>query len=41
MKPCRSVTARCLTSSLNKPMKGHFAKADVAAKKYLREFRCR
>ena len=25
--------------SLNKPMKGHFAKADTAAKKYLREFR--
>ncbi len=25
--------------SLNKPEKGHFAKADVAAKKYLREFR--
>ena len=25
--------------SLNKPQKGHFAKADVAAKKYLREFR--
>ena len=25
--------------SLNKPMKGHFAKADIAAKKYLREFR--
>ena len=25
--------------SLNKPMKGHFAKADVANKKYLREFR--
>lgn len=24
---------------LNKPMKGHFAKADVAAKKYLKEFR--
>lgn len=24
---------------LNKPMKGHFAKADVAAKKFLREFR--
>lgn len=24
---------------LNKPLKGHFAKADVAAKKYLREFR--
>ncbi len=24
---------------LNKPQKGHFAKADVAAKKYLREFR--
>ena len=25
--------------NLNKPMKGHFAKADIAAKKYLREFR--
>ena len=25
--------------NLNKPMKGHFAKADVANKKYLREFR--
>ena len=25
--------------SLNKPQKGHFAKADLAAKKYLREFR--
>lgn len=25
--------------SLNKPMKGHFAKADVAYKKYLKEFR--
>ena len=25
--------------ALNKPMKGHFAKADTAAKKYLREFR--
>lgn len=25
--------------NLNKPMKGHFAKADTAAKKYLREFR--
>ena len=25
--------------NLNKPMKGHFAKADVASKKYLREFR--
>ena len=25
--------------SLNKPQKGHFAKADTAAKKYLREFR--
>ena len=25
--------------SLNKPKKGHFAKADVASKKYLREFR--
>ena len=25
--------------SLNKPQKGHFAKADVANKKYLREFR--
>lgn len=25
--------------NLNKPLKGHFAKADVAAKKYLREFR--
>ncbi len=24
---------------LNKPLKGHFAKADTAAKKYLREFR--
>lgn len=24
---------------LNKPLKGHFAKADVAAKRYLREFR--
>ena len=24
---------------LNKPMKGHFAKSDVAAKKFLREFR--
>ena len=24
---------------VNKPLKGHFAKADVAAKKYLREFR--
>lgn len=26
-------------NKVNKPMKGHFAKADVAAKKYLREFR--
>ena len=26
-------------SKVNKPMKGHFDKADVAAKKYLREFR--
>jgi large subunit ribosomal protein L3 len=25
--------------SLNKPQKGHFAKADVAARKYLKEFR--
>lgn len=25
--------------SLNKPMKGHFAKADVACKKYVRELR--
>ncbi len=25
--------------NLNKPVKGHFAKADTAAKKYLREFR--
>ncbi len=25
--------------ALNKPQKGHFAKADVAAKKYLKEFR--
>ena len=25
--------------SLNKPKKGHFAKADVAFKKYLKEFR--
>ena len=26
-------------SKVNKPMKGHFAKGDVAPKKYLREFR--
>ena len=26
-------------SKVNKPMKGHFEKADVAPKKYLREFR--
>lgn len=26
-------------SKINKPMKGHFAKGDVAPKKYLREFR--
>ncbi len=26
-------------NKVNKPMKGHFAKADVAPKKYLREFR--
>ena len=39
MKPCRSVSATSLTSALNKPLKGHFAKADVAPKKALREFR--
>ena len=39
MLPFKSALVILKAHKVNKPMKGHFAKADIAPKRYLREFR--